>query len=91
MVTMDKKPEFQIGDISTIAIVFVVAGIVIAFGLSVLADIKGDFVANSTEANATGEAIDGVSNMAEKLPLLATVVIAAIIIGVVVAYFGRGK
>lgn len=74
-------------DLTNIAITFVVVGMVLAFGLSILSDVQGDFVVNSVEANATGEAIQANVTLAEKLPILGLVVAAAIIIGVLLKAF----
>ena len=81
-----KYAEFQLQDLLPVAMVFVVTGIGIAFGLNIMGDVKDDFTANSSEANATDDAIDGVAKLAEKLPLIATVVVAAILIGILVRY-----
>jgi hypothetical protein len=49
-----------------------------------------DTLAPSTSAwNATGDGIEGVGKLTEKLPLIATVVIAVVIIGILVTYFAR--
>ena len=109
---MDKKVvEFSIGDIWPIALVFVVAGIGIAYGLQVMGEIKTDMITdtagcglNSTggtggtllynqcpaEYNATGSAIDGVAKFPEKFGTIATIVIAAIVIMILVRYLGAG-
>lgn len=84
------KAKFQIGDILTLALIIVVAGIGIAFGLQMLGDIQGDMTASSAEYNATGLAIDGVSVFAEKLPLISLVVVAAVLIGILVRYMMVG-
>jgi hypothetical protein len=81
-----KQTKFQIGDILPIAMVLVVAGIAISFGLNVQEDVQTDMTANSAAYNASGDAIDGVATLAEKLPIIATVVAAAIIIGVLIRY-----
>jgi type II secretory pathway component PulF len=83
------KAKFQIGDLLTIGMIFVVTAIGLAFGLNVLSDIKSDFTANSVEANATQDAIEGVSKFTSKFGILATIVVAAIIIGVLYTYFMR--
>ena len=95
----DKKhAEFQLQDLLPVAMVFVVTGIGIAFGINIMGDVKGDFVTgdagcNATakgscgvDYNATEDAVDGVAKLAEKLPLIATVVVAAILIGILVRY-----
>lgn len=83
---MNKQTKFQIGDILPIAMVLVVAGIAITFGLNVQEDVQADMTTNSAAYNASADAIDGVGTLAEKLPLIATVVAAAIIIGVLIRY-----
>jgi len=81
--------EFNIQDIWPIALVFVVTGIGVAFGLDVMTDVKAEFTADSVAANATDDAISGTSKLVEKLPLIATVVVAAILIMILVRYLGR--
>lgn len=81
-----QKANFEVGDILYLALTLVVAGIGIAFGLSVLADTKADFTANSAEANATQDTIVGVSKFTSKMGLIATVIVAAIVIGILVRY-----
>ena len=81
-----KQTKFQIGDILPIAMVLVVAGIAISFGLNVQEDVQDDMTTDSAAYNASGDAIDGVATLAEKLPIIATVVAAAIIIGVLIRY-----
>jgi len=44
----------------------------------------------STEFNATGNAMEGVAKIPEKMPTIATVVVAAVIIGILITYlWGR--
>ena len=53
---------------------------------------SGSTVAVGTaQFNATGEGIDAVGTIPEKLPIIVTVIVAAIIIGVLVSYFGGKK
>jgi len=98
---MEKKVcEFDIQSLLPIGLTLVVAGIGIAYGLSVMGDMKSDFytlsaTCNETSGvlggcsadyNATVNAVEGVAKIPEKLPLIVTVVIAAIIIGILVRY-----
>ena len=83
---MYKKCKFEIRDILPIALTLVVVGIGTAYGLSVLSDVRTDFTAGTAEANATDDAIRGVAKLPEKLPLIATVIVAVIIIGILVRY-----
>ena len=90
--------KFDISDMLPIGLTFVVLGIAVAYGLNVMGDVRGDFVTNTAGCNATdtsscgsaydatGNAIDGVAKIPEKMPLIATVVVAAIIIGILVRY-----
>lgn len=82
-----KVALYDIQDLWPVALVFIVVGIGIAFGLDVLTDVKADFTASSVEANATQDAIEAVSKFPEKMGILATVVVAAILIGVLVKAF----
>jgi len=82
------KKGFNINALLPIALVFVVTGIAVAFGLNILADVKSDFTTGSTEYNATQQTVNAVAKFPAKLGILATVVIAAILIGVLVRYLG---
>ena len=81
-----QEAEFQVGDILPLALTIVVAGIGLAYGLSVLGDVKTDQTANSAEYNATGETITAVAKFPAKLGLIVTVIVAAILIGILVRY-----
>jgi hypothetical protein len=78
--------KFEIQDILPIALVLVVTGIGVAYGLNVMGDVKTDMTANSFEANATQDAIEGVAKLPEKMPLIVNVIVAAIIIGLLIRY-----
>ena len=79
---------YDINDLWPIALTFIVVGIGLAFGLQVLGEVKGDLTANSVEANATTDTIDAVAKVPAKLGIVATVVIAAVLIGVLIRSFG---
>lgn len=95
-----------------IALTLVVAGIGIAYGISVVDDI-GDSIgddacggywnstsqvcqvsdtnatalsSNPTSYNASADTLTGVAKLPNKLPLIVTVIVAAIIIGILVRY-----
>ena len=103
----------EINELFSIVMIFIVTGVGIAFGLSILGDSKVDFsetgcptgytwqqagycwknsnhsihtAPNSAEYNATVNSIDAVVKFPEKMGLLATVLIAGLIIGVLVKY-----
>lgn len=78
--------EFQIQELLPIGLTMVVLGIGLAYGLQVMGDVQDDMTANSAEYNATGDAITGVGKIPEKLPTIATVIVAAVVIGILVRY-----
>lgn len=83
---MEEPAKFEIGDMLGIAMTFVVIVIGVSYGLSVTSDVQADFAVGSGEYNATGNGIAALGKFTSKLPLIATVVIAAIIIGILVRY-----
>lgn len=82
-----KGQQLNLGSLLTVGITLVVVGVALAFGLQVMGDIKADMTANSAEANATGDAITGVSKLTGKLPTIGLVVAAVIIVGLLVSAF----
>lgn len=71
------KAKFELKDMLVIGLTFVVTVIGISYGISVTADIRDDFTANSAERNATESGIEALAKLPQKMPLIATVVIAA--------------
>lgn len=89
---MNKKGQaLGVQNLLTVGIVLVVVGIALAFGLQVMGNIKADMTAASSEANATQDAIDGVSNLTNYLPTIGLVVAAVIVIGILTAAFLKGR
>lgn len=81
-----------IGDILPIAVALVAIVIVIAVGALILAGFQtsGNLVANSVASNTVVSGLSALGTFGTYLPLLALVVIAAIIVGVVIAAFAFG-
>jgi hypothetical protein len=86
---MKGKKGFQVGDILPLALVVVVAGVGIAFGLNILGDVKSDMTVDSSEYNATGSTVTAVAKFADKLGIIVTVIVAAILLGILVRYLMR--
>lgn len=80
------KAKFEIGQLIGIGLTLVVLGIALAYGLEVMGDVQDDMNSTSAEYNATRDAITGVSKLPEKLPTIVTVIVAAVIIGILVRY-----
>jgi len=73
-----------IQDMWPIVLVFLVTGIGIAFGLDIIDDVDDDFAAGTAAANATADVTTGIANISDKLPTIALVIVAAILIGILV-------
>ena len=80
--------NFGIQDVWPIALVLIVTGIGIAFGLDIIGDVSADFVNGSAAANASADATASVGVLASKLPTIALVIVAAILIGILVRNLG---
>jgi len=76
--------ELDIKDLMPIALIIGVSGIVMAYTLQVQGDVQDDMTADSAEYNATAASIEGGANLAAKIPLIATVIGAALIIGILI-------
>ena len=85
---MKQKAKLDITSLQAIALVIALTGLIAAFTLQIMGDVQDDMTPASAEYNATSEGIDAVGTIPEKLPIIVTVVVAAIIIGVLVSYFG---
>ena len=83
-----EKTYLGIQDVWPIALVFIITGIGVAFGFDIIDDVSGDFEENSYAANATGFAEEGINNLTEKLPTIALVIVAAILITILVRNLG---
>jgi len=76
-----------------IALAFVTVAIILAMGGEVLSQVQSSQTANSTSYNITGKGLTGMTTFGDWLPTIAIVIAAAVIIGIIVAYFafrGRG-
>jgi len=78
--------KFSISELLGVGFTLVVLGIGIAYGLDVVSDVQDDFTTHSLQWNATQDTMTGVSEITEKLPTIATVVVASVIIGVLLTY-----
>ena len=81
-----QKEYFDIRDLLPIGLTLVVLGIGLSYGLTVMEDVQDDQTVNSNAYNASGDAIEGIAKLPEKLPLIVTVIVAAVIIGILVRY-----
>jgi len=86
-----KGQAFTINDLGTIAIALVVAAVILGMGATILEKIQGTQVTDKTAFNASGFGLTGMNTMAEFIPTIAIVAVAAIVIGIILVFFGRGR
>ena len=84
---MKGKKGMGLNDLVPIGVAFVLIVLVLTFGASIVGDVERDMVTNSTAENVTNEGLGALSKMGQKLPTLATVVIAGVIVGILMAAF----
>jgi hypothetical protein len=77
----------RIEDLWPIALIFVLVGLLLVFGVSIVSDTRADMDVGSDAEGAANDTIQGLAKMSSKLPLLAGVIVAAIIIGVLATSF----
>jgi hypothetical protein len=84
------KQTFGLNALLGVAMIVIIVGISVAYGLSIMADVRSDFTVGSVEYNATTDAIEATAKIPAKLGLIVTIVIAVIILTILVVYlWGR--
>jgi hypothetical protein len=83
---MQEVAEFEIKDLLGIGMTLVVLVIGLSYGLQVTGEVRSEMTANSAEKNATGYGIAAIGKIPQKLPTIVTVIIAAVIIGILLRY-----
>ena len=86
-----KAQRFSISDLGTIAIALVVAAVVLGMGATILEKLQDTQTVNKTAYNSTNYGLTGLSTMAEFIPTIAIVAVAAIVIGIILVFFGRPR
>jgi hypothetical protein len=89
------KGQVGISQLVPLVVALVTVGLVAAFSLQIMGSIRTGMTANSSEANATGLAVTGISNLTSQFGNLGTIAGAVVVIGLLVAGFayfgGRGR
>jgi hypothetical protein len=85
----------ELNQILTVGIIIAVAGIGLVFTMDILSDVKDDYTTSQTaNDNLTRDvavsAQDSLTNIGSKMPLIATVVVAAILIGLLLRFGNFG-
>ena len=79
--------EFEFKDLLPFGMSLVALTIGLAYGLSIQEDVRDDMTVGGYAYNATTEGIKATAKVPEKLGTIVTIVIAAIIIGILFRYF----
>ncbi len=83
---MQKRGQLGINALPAVGIAFVVTGIVLGFGAYILDQVQGTMTTNTTAWNSTRDAELGIGKLASWQPIIAVVVAAAIIIGLILIF-----
>ena len=86
-----KAQAFTINDLGTIAIALVVAAVILGMGATILEKIRDTQTTDKHAYNASSYGLTGLSTMSEFVPTIAIVAVAAIVIGIILVFFGRGR
>ena len=82
-----KGQGITLGNLATVVVLLVVAGLVATFAGDIVADINADQTANSVAANVISNTNTGLLNLTAQFGNLGTVIGAGLIIGVLLAAF----
>jgi ABC-type Na+ efflux pump permease subunit len=71
----------------SIGITLIVGGLIVSYGAEINTDLKGEYSEDSTVYGIVNNSNLGLSNLGKKIPSLATIVIAGLIIAVLIGAF----
>ncbi len=86
--TKNKKGAMTLSDLAPAAIAFVFIAVVIAVGASILDGVQEGQTNGTAAYNATSEGVSALGELSGWLPLIALVIAAAVVIGVL-SFFNR--
>lgn len=81
------KP-FTLGEFPRLILLFGVASIVLAVTGNILEEVRDTQTENDTAYNATVNALEGIDQLSNWLEIIALVIAATIVIGILMTYFG---
>lgn len=81
------KKGFSIQELFGVTMMIIVLGIALVYGITVQEDVKADISDNTSVAyTAATDSINATAKISSKMGLIVTVVVAAVIIGILVRY-----
>lgn len=78
----------SVQQLSYFAILLVIATVIISIGAYTLSSIQTTQTANSIAYNVTGQGLTAMNNFGVWLPIIAVVIAAVVVIGLLVVYLG---
>ena len=79
----------DVRQLGAMGLIIVVASIIISMGVSIFGELIGQHTDNSIEEIISDKGLSGLVTFGNWIPLIALVIVAAIVIGVIVNYLGR--
>ena len=86
---LESKLGYSIADLAPLAVVFVILGIVISMGALILTKMNESATVTGTANTVLSNAISALKDFSSWFAILVIIIIAAIIIGIVMRYFGN--
>ena len=77
----------SINELGGLALAFAVVAITLGLGATILTQVQAQQTSNSIAYNASGYGLTGTNTMASWLPVIAVIIAAAIVIGIIVTAF----
>ncbi len=89
--TKMNKKGFRLGDLSGIAITFVVLAVVLGVGSTILDSIQTGQTTDSYAYNNTEQGLQALNELSDWQVTLATIVVAAVVIGVIGLFYSMKR
>jgi len=93
METDKKKAKFELQDLLGIAVIIIVFGIIVVFGVQTQADVRSDInqTTDSEAYDAATDSIEATGKLASKQGILVTAIVAVVIIGLLYKLFAYSR
>ena len=85
---MKNKRGMSLGDMYPAVLTIVLIGIVLGIGIYVLSQVESNMTGGSSAINTTST---GLAGLASWIAVIVVVIAAAIVLGIVISSFGRGR